>query len=141
VTSPDPSDDAIETLPISAFGRHLGLRFVSREDGRAVVRCSVGPEHANSRGVAHGGVASALADTACGAAIAYQPSIGNRGVATVSLHVSFLAPARVGDVLEAVGVRRGRGRRVVTCECEVKNQEGDLVAIGVATLRVLDGAT
>jgi uncharacterized protein (TIGR00369 family) len=121
--------------PISPFSGHMGFEVVERGDA-SVVECQLVAEHANTRGVAHGGVVSALIDMACGVAVAYQPAFGGRGAVTVSLTVNYLHPAQIGDRLRAVGRRRGTGRRVVACEAEVTNQDGVLIAIGVATLRV-----
>lgn len=122
---------------ISPFAQHMGFDLVEWEDGRAVAECTVRPEHANTRGIAHGGVLSALMDMACGASIAYQPSVEGRGVVTVVLNVNYLKPAQVGDRVRAVGRRRGTGKRVVACDVEVTNQSGETLAIGMVTLRVL----
>jgi uncharacterized protein (TIGR00369 family) len=124
---------AIDKLP---FADHMNLQFVEVEDGRAVVECPTRPEHANSRGVLHGGVVSSLIDTAAGAAVAYQPSVGGGQVATVALTVNFIRAGQVGDRLRATGRRRG-GKQIITCDVEVIDQHGETVAFGVATLKVL----
>ena len=93
--------------------------------------------HANTRGIAHGGVMSALMDTACGGAVAYQPSAEGRPAVTVSLTVNYLHPAHVGDRLRAVAVRSGSGKRTVASQVEVTNQTGTVLAVGLATLRVV----
>ncbi len=125
--------EAIEHLP---FADHMSLRFTEVEDGCAVVECLTRPEHANSRGVVHGGVVSSLIDTAAGAAVAYQPSAGGKPAATVSLSVSYIRAVRVGDRLRATGRRRG-GKQIITCEVEVTDHNGETVAYGMATLKVL----
>ncbi len=127
------SEIPIDHLP---FATHMNLRFVEVVDGRAVVECVTGPHHANSRGVIHGGVISSLIDTAAGASVAYQPSVNGRAVATVSLTTNFIRAGNVGDTLRAVGRRRG-GHQIITCDVEVYNQDDDLVAFGVATLKTL----
>jgi uncharacterized protein (TIGR00369 family) len=110
-----------------------------REDGTAKVAVVVEPRHANTMGVAHGGLLTSLMDTACGAAIAYQPSIGGKGVMTVSIQVSYLGPTKVGDRVTATARCRGRGKRLVTLEVEASNQKGEPVAIGLCTLRIRSG--
>src|SRR6476469_9285606 len=79
----------------SHFSELLGFVLEQREDGTAKVAVVVEPRHANTMGVAHGGLLTSLMDTACGAAIAYQPSIGGKGVMTVSIQVSYLGPTKV----------------------------------------------
>lgn len=124
-------DDLLST---SRFASLLGMRILERTDGESRVELRVREEHANTRGIAHGGVVASLVDTAAGAAVAYQPSIGGRGVATVSLTTSYLAPARAGDVLRAHARRRGRGRRLVTCEVEVRDGDDTAIATALVTL-------
>jgi uncharacterized protein (TIGR00369 family) len=85
------------------------MRFdvVEVTDGESVVECLVAPEHANTRGVVHGGVPSARMDMACGMAVAYQPSSGGRGAVTLSLTVNYVRPATIGDRLRAIAKRAG----------------------------------
>lgn len=122
---------------MSPFAEHMGFDVVERSDGGSIIECLVEAEHANTRGVVHGGVLSALIDMACGVAVAYQPSIGGRGAVTVSLTINYLQPALIGDRLRAVGKRAGNGKRIVACEAAIYNQAGSMVAMGVATMRVL----
>ncbi len=110
---------------LSPFSEHMRFDVVERTDGRAVVERPVGPEHANTRGVVHGGVLSALIDMVCGVAVSYQPSVEGRAVVTVSLTVNYLQPATIGDRLRAVGKRAGSGKRIVACEAAVHDQAGD----------------
>jgi uncharacterized protein (TIGR00369 family) len=131
---------------VSPFADLIGFDLVERTDGRAVVECTVVPAHANTRGIAHGGVVSALMDTAAGGAVAYQPSAEGRPAVTVSLTVNYLHPAHVGDRLRAVARRAGKGKRIVVCEVEVSTaastasaESRTLVAVGLATLRLREG--
>jgi uncharacterized protein (TIGR00369 family) len=146
---------------VSPFADLLGFDLVERSDGRAVVECTVVPAHANTRGIAHGGIMSALMDTACGGAVAYQPSSGGRPAVTLSLTVTYLQPAHVGDRLRAVGLRcdsqpapqarasapspagGGSGpadplnkQRTQSARVEVTNGSGVLLAVGLATMRL-----
>jgi len=120
----------------SAYSDLVGLRLLEREDGMARIGVTVTEAHVNTNGTAHGGVVTSIVDTACGAAMAYQSSIGKNGVATISIQVSYLAPAFTGDELVATARCRGRGRRILTLDAEVRNQKDELVAIGICTLRV-----
>lgn len=96
----------------------LGIRDPKISEGKANAQLTVEPDMANGLGIAHGGFIFALADYvfAC-AANSLVP-----GVATTDTHMSFLAPARVGDVLKAdAEVTFASGRRVivdVTIQCE-----------------------
>jgi acyl-CoA thioesterase len=122
----------------SNFSELMGFRLLERVDGLAKVAVTVEARHANTLGIAHGGLLTSIMDTACGSAVAYQPSIGGKGVTTVSIQVSYLAPTFVGDTITATARRRG-GRRILTLDVEAQNQKGELLAIGMCTLRVRSG--
>lgn len=79
----------------------LGADVLTVEDGKAVLRMTVTDQHVNGAGYVHGGVLFALAD----AALAHAVIIPSDG-ATVSAHVSFIAPASPGDELTAVARTR-----------------------------------
>lgn len=123
----------------SNFAALLGLNFVERGNGKSRVTISIDERHVNTHGIAHGGVLTTLMDTACGAAVAYSSSTSGKGVTTVSLHVTYLKPSFVGDTITATARSRGQGRRLITLEVQAENQAGELVAIGLCTLRVRSG--
>lgn len=74
----------------------LGATVSTRGRGAAVMRMTVTAAHVNGAGYLHGGAIFALAD----ATLAHAAIIPLDG-ATVSAHVSFIAPARPGDELIA----------------------------------------
>lgn len=85
----------------------LGIEVVEHGPGWARARMAVRPDMVNGHDLAHGGMVFALADTA------FACACNGWGPATVAAgaDISFLAPARAGDVLEAearVRARRGR---------------------------------
>jgi len=71
--------------------------------------------------------------------VARQPSIEGKAVSTVSVNVTFVGPSLLGDRLRVTAQRRGKGRRLLTCDTEVVNQHGEPVAVGIVTLRVRSG--
>ena len=86
-----------------AASRALGMELVEMSDGWAVVRMTVRDDMVNGHGLCHGGLVATLADSA------FALACNSRGVPTVAagFDVSFLRPARLGDVLEATAVERG----------------------------------
>jgi len=112
---------------VPPFNTYLGVRVERMEGGEAVALLELGPHHLNSRGVVHGGVLSALLDTALGAAVV--SSIPKEWwCATTSLSVQFLEGARAG-LLTASGRVLRRGRRVAFAGGEVHDAGGRLVAV------------
>lgn len=89
------------------FARALGLQMVERGDGRCTMAIDIERErHFNPNGVAHGGVAYSLADTAMGGALM---SMLEDGLVCATLEIKFNYH---------VGVREGR----LTCEATVLHQ-------------------
>jgi uncharacterized protein (TIGR00369 family) len=80
----------------------------------------VSTQHANARGICHGGLLATLADTCLtrlAMIAAHGPeSMGARGFApmvTIHLGLDYLGPARLGDWLEASGRLDRAGRKVI----------------------------
>jgi acyl-CoA thioesterase len=92
-----------EMWAADAASRALGMELVEIDDGWAVVRMPVRDDMVNGHGLCHGGLVATLADSA------FAVACNSRGVPTVAagFDVSFLRPARLGDVLEATAVERG----------------------------------
>ena len=89
-----------------------------------------------SRGIAHGGVAASLIDSAIGLALRTMIKPGEI-ITTVEMKVNYLAAASPGE-LRATGKIIHKGKRIAVGECEVRNREGVLVAKGSATYIILE---
>jgi acyl-CoA thioesterase len=85
-----------------AASRAAGVELVSVGPGRAVARMTVGAAQLNGHAIAHGGLVFLLADTAFACAC---NSHGPVAVAQAA-SITFLGPARAGDVLVAEAVER-----------------------------------
>jgi len=108
-----------------AASQHLGMTVDSCGPGRASVSMGIRPDMVNGHGICHGGLVFALADSAFALAC---NSYGDNTVAAGAA-IEFLAPARLGDRLRAVAVERWRAGRAGIYEIEVRNQQGELVAL------------
>lgn len=114
----------------SPFNRLLGFRGESAGQGRCVLRLPVRPEFVGDprRPALHGGVISALIDTAGGLA-AWTELQESESLSTVDLCVDYLEPAGLDGDLRAEAHLVRKGNRV----CHVKiavTQNGKLVADG-----------
>ena len=123
-------------VPVNRF---LGTTLVARGDGRAEVALPLRPEFVQEEGVVHGGIVTALADTA--AVYVLWPDLQPaRGMAGVELKMNFLAAAvPERGPLRAVGSLLRAGRTIAVCESEVF-QAGVLVAKGTFTFLLRDRA-
>jgi uncharacterized protein (TIGR00369 family) len=95
--APGGEGEAITRLP---FSREIGMRLHRAEDGVAVVsvpydeRLVGDPE----TGVLHGGVITALLDTACGCAV-MAAAASLKSTATLDLRIDYMRPATAGETV------------------------------------------
>src|SRR4051812_41941513 len=112
------------------FNRLLGIRGESASAGRCVLTLAVRPDHTGDprRPALHGGVISALIDTAGGVA-AWSALPPGHSVSTVDLLVDYLEPGDVAGTLRAEAELVRRGNRVCHVRMRV-TQEDRLLAEG-----------
>ncbi|MEM1297873.1 MAG: PaaI family thioesterase [Pseudomonadota bacterium] len=98
-TGPDDPGEVMNALPHS---RELGMRLHSSKGGVAVLSVPYDEKLVGDpeTGVLHGGVITALLDTACGSAVMSVPE-KLRSVATLDLRIDYMRPATVGATVRA----------------------------------------
>jgi uncharacterized protein (TIGR00369 family) len=117
--------------PPPPIGRLLGFRLTFIEPGRAVCEMAVDDRHHNPLGTLHGGVYCDLADAAMG--LAYAATLGeDESFTTVELKINFLRAVRQA-ILSAEAKIVKAGSTLGYVECEVKDQDGLLVAKAAST--------
>jgi uncharacterized protein (TIGR00369 family) len=128
-------EDLKERVRRSPFHRWAGLELVSVGDGKAELRMALQPHHFNPQGIVHGGIITAIADTAIGLALRSQlrPGLTHR---TAQLNVHFLAKGE-GTVLISHGTALHLGQRMGYGESDVMDGEGRLLARASGTFIVL----
>jgi uncharacterized protein (TIGR00369 family) len=113
------------------IARLLGFALKAIESGRAVFKMEVDKRHHNPMGTLHGGIYCDLADAAMG--YAYAATLGEgETFTTVELKINFFRPIRHGKLsAEAKVIKAGSTLGYV--ECDVKDQDGRLVAKAACT--------
>jgi uncharacterized protein (TIGR00369 family) len=123
-------------LPQSPFVRHLGLELVEIGAGSARLRAPFRPELATIGEMVHGGAIATLIDTAAMVAAWSDAEIpANLRGATVSLTVSYLAPAQGEDLTAHASVVH-RGRRLITVDVKTTSASGAVVAKALVTYQL-----
>ena len=134
VTSPPPPD---------GFARHFRQSpltdpwepLYSRRDGeRFLLGVRLDTPHTNSRGLAHGGLLSALADNAMGLACVLAMR-GEHRALTAQMSLEFLGVAAVGAWLEVAAEPVRLGRTLSFAEARLA-ADGQLVAKATAVFRM-----
>lgn len=108
-----------------AASQALGMTLVEVAPGRAVASMAIRPDMVNGLDVCHGGLVFSLADTA----MAFASNSKNVQTFATNAGITWLRPARLGDVLTATAGRTGEAGRTETWHVDVVNQEGDDVAV------------
>lgn len=105
--------------------RLLGIRIVEVTPGRAVARMDVDERMVNGHGIAHGGYLFLLADSA----FAFACNTYNQATVAARADVTFVAPVRLGDELEALAEERVRYGRNGVYDVTVRRvSDGQVVA-------------
>lgn len=117
------------------LARFCNLVIDDVTDGVCRGHVDVDPDrHANPNGVVHGAVLFALVDTSMGAAT--MDALGGRPCASIDVQIRFLRPAVSGVLgVETTVIRAGR--RIVTLESRVTDDEGRPVATATGAFAVL----
>ncbi len=119
---------ALEAVP---YAQLLGIQLEKLAPGEATLTLPVRPELSQNHGVVHGGATASLIDSATAFAILTLLEPEER-VTTVDLTISYLRPAREGQMRATARVLR-QGRRLLTVSAEVTNTGGTLLATALST--------
>ncbi len=103
----------------------LGIEITIPAAGEAVATMTVRDDMVNGFNVLHGGLTFALADTA----FAFACNAYDVQSFAASAQIDFLRPAMLGDVLTATAIEDHRGRRSGYYSVEVRNQQGEMIAL------------
>jgi acyl-CoA thioesterase len=111
-------------LSRDAFSRWLGIEVVDIAPGRCTVRMVVRPEMVNGFGVAHGGIAYSMADSA----LAFASNTNGRVTVSIENTIGYPVAVHPGNVLTAEAVEESAGNRIAFYSVPVRNEAGVLVA-------------
>jgi acyl-CoA thioesterase len=112
-------------LQEDAFSRWLGVDLVALEPGDCTLQMSIREDMLNGFGIAHGGIAYSLADSA----LAFASNARGRKAVSVETSISHTQQLRAGDILTARAQEEHLGGRIAIYRVELRNQEGAKVAI------------
>jgi uncharacterized protein (TIGR00369 family) len=123
------------------YNAFVGHKVEKWRPGFVEMSLIVRPELCNASGLLHGGVVMGLLDSACGACATFDENEGRRRYSvTVSFTTQFLKATRTGEKLTIYGSKReGGGRTIFSCEAEIRDAQGDLVACATGTFRYRSG--
>jgi uncharacterized protein (TIGR00369 family) len=124
------SDGRLPGAPIADL---IGLEAFGGERGAMYVELAPRPDHYNPIGSVHGGILSALLDTACGCSV-HSTLVPGELYTSLDLSVKFLRRVTVDSGrLRAEGSVIQRGRRTALAQAWLYDAQRRLVAHGTST--------
>jgi len=103
----------------------FGMRLEEVRPGYARMSMTVTEHMVNAHHTCHGGAIFTLADATFG----YACNSHNQNALAASCAIEYLAPARLGDLLTAVGIEQARAGRHAVYDTRVTNQKDELIAL------------
>ena len=125
-------------LPMPPLLHTLDFKVESIEKGKAVFAFEPQEFHYNPIGTVHGGVISAILDSAMGCSIHSLLAAGT-GYTTLELKVNFLKAITIkSGELKAVGKVIHSGSRTALVEAQLIDEKGTIYAHGVSTCMIFN---
>lgn len=112
-------------LEQDAFSQWLGIELLEIREGYSRIQMTVRKEMVNGFGIAHGGIAFSLADSA------FAFACNNRNNLSVALdtNISFTRAVQIGDILTAEAIEIHNGRSTGVYSISIFNQQNEQVAL------------
>ncbi|MFN3951866.1 MAG: PaaI family thioesterase [Thermaurantimonas sp.] len=107
MTHPSPLDIVRYMMSRDAFSRWLGIAVDEVRPGYCKLSMAVRAEMTNGFGIAHGGIAYSLADSA----LAFAANASGQMAKTVHLSCSYIRALHAGDLIYAEATESDRSKR------------------------------
>ena len=135
-TPPTRAEFIRQFFPTSPYVGHLGIQLTEMQPDMATLTLPFADSLVTIGTIVHGGAIASLIDTAAMVAAWSDASVPDnpRGT-TVSLTVTYLAPAEHEDIQATARVLR-RGRNLVYLDVEVHSAAGNSIAKGLVTYKL-----
>ena len=123
--------DLRELINQSPFYRYMEMRVEEASDGHSRLTMPVKPEMRNLYGICHGGAIATILDSSCGVALGTLLEPG-KVIVTVDMRVNYISNLGAG-VLTGTGKVIHRGSQTGVVTAEIRDENGELVAVGMST--------
>lgn len=139
MTTVPPDDSGARVFQIEDPGcqQMVGYKTrVDRSDGSCLVTLDLQPQHLNRHGILHGGMAATLLDVVCGntASQFFDPE-NHAALVTVSLTLSYVAPARGGQQVTARARITGGGASIAHVFGELLDEQGQVLTTATGVFK------
>lgn len=118
---------------INKYDETNGLEFKIHSPGSITYRMTIKEQHLSSPGNSHGAAIAGMMDCVLGLSALSQALTEDNLVATVEFKINYLKPVLLSDELTGTGKVVHKGKSLLISSGEIRNQKGDLVALGQGT--------
>ena len=118
---------------INKFDMENGLEFHIEGPGSITYKMTILEKHLSSPDIAHGASLAGFMDCVLGLSALSESITHDHLTSTVEFKINFVRPARLGDELTGKGTVIHKGKSLIISSGEIKNQKGELVAVGQGT--------
>lgn len=123
----------INNMAQISYVQNMNISVEKMDDGIVVSRIPFGKSVTNNRGSVHGGALFTLADTTCGMAC----RTFGKDVTTIDGSINYLLPAMDTEYVQCEANLVRKGGRIIVYRADIKNDKGDMLAVGTFTFMVL----
>jgi acyl-CoA thioesterase len=130
------SDNSVATKVVSMmfdkdyFSQWLGIERITVTPGYCVLRMKIKNEMLNGFGIAHGGIAYSLADSA----LAFASNGHGRKAVSVETSISHLISLKEGDIITATAEEKSLTEKIAVYHITVTTDDGKIVALFKGTV-------
>lgn len=119
-----------DMLQQDLFSQWLGITIVKIEKGYCQLQMTVRKEMCNGFGIAHGGIAFSLADSA----LAFASNTHGRKAISIETSISHIKPIKTGDSIIATTIEKHMGNKIGVYEVSITKNDNTLVALFKGTV-------
>ena len=112
-------------MELDYFSQWLGIEVMDVKEGYSKIKMTVRKEMMNGFGIAHGGIAFSLADSA----FAFASNSDGKITVALDVSISFSKAIKEGDIIIAEAKQMNKSSRTGLYLIEIKNQLDELVAL------------
>jgi acyl-CoA thioesterase len=126
-----PASVIIDTMmEKDLFSQWLGIERLSEKVGYCELKMTIRPEMCNGFGIAHGGIAYALADSA----LAFAANSHGKQAISIETSISHIKPLTAGDTIIARTEEKSVRSRIGIYEITISTVKNELVALFKGTV-------
>ena len=118
---------------VNRYDETNGLKFEIHAPGHITYKMTIGDQHLSSPGNSHGAAIAGMMDCVLGLSALSQAVTEDNLVATVEFKINYLKPVFLNDELTGTGKVVHKGKSLFITSGEIRNAQGDLVAMGQGT--------